>query len=132
MALTQARANQILDAIHAVTTLAPATSPIHIRLMTAAGSATAAGTELATSGGYTSGAGAPTTTFGAAATGSSATTVATTITNMPATTITAIELWETNATTPFRQEFGNLTASKTTASGDTLSFAVGAITSALA
>jgi hypothetical protein len=52
-------------------------------------------------------------------------------TNMPVATVTSIELWDSNATNK-RLEFGNLTASKTTASGDTLSFASGAITSALA
>lgn len=131
MALDQTRANQILEAIHAVTTLVASTSPIRIRYMTANGSATANGTELATSGGYTAGAGAPSVTWAAAASGSEATNAAVTTTNMPATTIVGIESWDSNAT-PKRQEFGSLTASKTTASGDTLTFASGAITSALA
>lgn len=128
--LDQTRANQLLEAIHATTTLVASTAPIRLRLMTAAGSATANGTELATGGGYTQGAGAPSTAWAAAASGSQATNAAVTITNMPATTITAVETWDSNAT-PKRQELGNLTASKTTASGDTLTFASGAITSAL-
>jgi hypothetical protein len=131
MSIPNARANQILDAIHAVTTLTFAVSPLKCRFMTAVGSVTANGTELATSGGYTSGTGAPTVAFAAAATGSAATSGAVTVTNMPATTINGIEVWD-SAGTPIRQEFGSLTVAKTTASGDTLSFATGAITSALA
>jgi len=131
MALDQAQANLILASMHGGTAYST-TGLIHVRLMTAAGSATANGTELTTSGGYTSGAGAPTiATWAAASAGSQATSAAVTVTNMPAATIPAIELWDSNAT-PKRIEFGNLTASKTTVSGDTLSFASGAITSALA
>lgn len=131
MAIPQARANQLLDALHAVAALVAAVAPIKMRQMTAAGSATANGTELPTGGGYTAGTGAPTITFGAAAAGTSSNSVAVTITNMPQTTIPAIELWD-NAATPIRQEFGNLTAAKTTAAGDTLSYAQAAVTSALA
>lgn len=129
--LDQTRANQILEAIHATTTLVASTAPIKTRLMTAVGSATANGTELTTSGGYTSGTGAPTSTWAAAASGSQATNAIVSVTNMPATTINGIENWD-SAGTPKRQELGNLTVAKTTASGDTLSFASGAITSALA
>lgn len=128
--LDQTRANQLLEAIHATTTLVASTAPIRLRLMTAAGTATANGTELASGGGYTQGAGAPATAWAAAASGSQATNAAVTITNMPAATIPAVETWDSNGT-PKRQELGNLTASKTTASGDTLTFASGAITSAL-
>lgn len=131
MALDQTRANQLLEAIHAVTALTASTAPTRVRLMTAVGSATANGTELATSGGYTSGTGAPSVTWAAAATGSEATNAIVSVTNMPATTINGIEIWDSNAT-PKRQELGSLTTPRTTASGDTLSFASGAITSALA
>jgi hypothetical protein len=130
MALDQTRANQILDAIHAVTTLVASTAPIHTRFMTANGSSTSNGTELATGGGYTQGTGAPSATWNAAASGTSSK-QALSVTNMPATTIVGIEEWD-SAGTPKRQEFGALTASKTTASGDTLSFAAAAVTSALA
>jgi hypothetical protein len=130
MSFTQVKANQALDSVHGLTAMTIATAPVKCRQMTANGSSTTAGTELATSGGYTAGTGAPTITFGAAATGTSATSAAITITNMPATTIVGIETWD-SAGTPVRQEFGALSASKTTASGDTLSYAIGAITSAL-
>lgn len=131
MALDQTRANQLLEAIHAVTALTASTSPTRVRLMTTVGSATANGTELATSGGYTSGAGAPSVTWAAAATGSEATNAIVSVTNMPATTINGIEIWDSNGT-PKRQELGSLTTPRTTSAGDTLSFASGAITSALA
>jgi hypothetical protein len=131
MALSQARANQILDAIHAVTALTASVAPTHVRLMTAVGSATANGTELATSGGYTAGTGAPSVTWTAASGGSTPSSAIVSVTNMPATTINGIEIWD-SAGTPIRQELGSLTTPRTTASGDTLSFAAGAITSALA
>ena len=122
------RAAQVVDAILATTTLTASTSGVHLRQMTTQGSATANGTELATSGGYTQGTGAPTLTFAAASTttGQAASNSAVTITNMPATTINAVEVWDSNAT-PKRQAQGSITP-KTTASGDTLSYASGAVT----
>lgn len=122
------RAAQAVDAMLGTTTLVATTTPVRLRQMTTQGSATANGTELATSGGYTSGAGAPSLTFAAASTttGQAASNSAVTITNMPATTINAVEVWDSNAT-PKRQAQGSITA-KTTASGDTLSYASGAVT----
>lgn len=132
MTLHQTRANEILDAIHGVATLPAVTAPVRARLLTAIGNATTPGTEVVTGGGYTSGVGAPSMGWGAAAAGSSATNAAITVTNYPrAETVTAIDEFDSNAT-PKRQEFGALTASKAMQAGDTLSFAIGAITSALA
>src|SRR4051794_12622137 len=76
------------------------TGPMHVRLMTANGSATANGTELSTSGGYTSGTGAPTVTFAAASTttGQAASNAAVTVTNMPAATVVGIEVWDSAGT----------------------------------
>ena len=131
MALDQARANEILTGMHGGSFTAY-TAPIHVRIVTANGTATANGTEVATGGGYTSGTGAPSVTFAAAAAGSQATNAAVNITNYPrAETVVGIELWDSTGT-PKRIEWGALAASKTMASGDTLSFASGAITSALA
>lgn len=126
-ALDQTRSNQLIDASLATTTLVASTSPIHCRLMTANGSATANGTELATSGGYTSGTGAPTVAFGAASAGSAASSGAVTVTNMPATTVVGIELWDSNAT-PKREWWGALTASKTTNAGDTFTIPAASLT----
>ncbi len=106
------------------------TSPIRCRLMTANGSATAAGTELVTSGGYTSGVGAPSVTFAVAASGSKASNAAVTVTNMPATTVVGVELWD-SAATPLRKWWGALAASKTTAAGDTFTIASGSLSAAL-
>jgi hypothetical protein len=128
--LDAVRAAGVTDALNAVATLAAATSPMRLRQMTAQGSATAAGTELGTSAGYTGGTGAPSLTFGSASTttGQAASTTAVTITNMPAATIVAAELYDSNATTQKRTAQGSLTASKTTSLGDTLSYAIGAVT----
>lgn len=129
----QAFAKQIQDHIHGNTALTQPTGPFRLRQMTTVGSASANGTELATSAGYTSGTGAPTIPFGAATTASpsvAASSSATTVTNMPATTINGVEVWNSNGT-PGRQELGNLTTPKTTSAGDTLSYATGAVTSAL-
>ena len=81
MTLDRTRARNLADmGLHALGTLTPCTSPLHVRLMTTVGSATANGTELTTSGGYTPGTGAPTVTMGAAdSSGVSASTTAVTI-----------------------------------------------------
>lgn len=131
MTFDAARARAALDALHALGAMGNASTPVHCRLMTANGSATSAGTELGTSGGYTaSNAGSPSVTFGAASSPStSSNSGAVTITNMPANTIVGIEITDNGGT---RQELGALSSSKTTASGDTLSFAISAITSTLA
>jgi hypothetical protein len=126
-ALVQTVANNVVDASVATTTFTASTAPIRCRLMTANGSATAAGTELATSGGYTSGTGAPSVTFAAASGGVANSNSAVTVTNMPATTIVGVELWD-SAGSPARKWWGSLTASKTTASGDTFTIASGSLT----
>jgi len=124
-----ARARAALDALHALGAMANATTPVRLRQMTANGSATSNGTELGTSGGYTQGAGAPSVTIGAATSPStSQNSSVVSITNMPATTIVGVELWD-SAGSPVRQELGSLSSSKTTVSGDTLSYAAGAYVS---
>lgn len=139
MALDQTRANEILTWMHLGTATTALTTPIRILLCTAVGTATTAGTELTTGGSYThSTAGGSTGgvstggNWAAASAGSQATNAVISQTNMPAATITSIEIVDSTAGTFKRIEFGNLAASKTTSAGDTLSFASGAITSALA
>lgn len=108
------------------------TYPLAVRLMTAAGSATAAGTELASGGSYVNATGISVgANWGSVSSGAQATSAALSQANMPAATIVGIELWDSSGTKR-RIEYGNLAASKTTSSGDTLSFASGAITSTLA
>jgi hypothetical protein len=72
------------------------------------------------------------TNWAAAAAGSQATNAVISQTNMPVATIVGIEIWDSHATVPVRIEYTTAFTSKTTASGDTLSFASAAITSALA
>lgn len=129
--LDATQANSILGYMHGGG--APRTiTGSKLRLMTAVGSASANGTELATAQGYTSGTGAPSITWGTAAAQSQANSAAVTVTNMPASTLNGVEVWSTDAT-PLRVELGGITgAPKTIASGDTFSVAIGALTSALA
>lgn len=131
-ALDQTHANAILDASfdRSGASVRLSTGPMHCRYMTANGSATANGTELATGGGYTQGAGAPTFTTAAASSGSEASNSAITTTNMPANTIVGIEVWD-QAGTPARKWWGALTASRTTNAGDTFTIASGSLTAAL-
>ena len=131
-ALDQTHANAILDASfdRSGASVRLSTGPMKCRLMTANGSATANGTELATSGGYTSGTGAPSFTTAAASGGSEASNSAVTATNMPATTIVGVEVWD-SAGTPARKWWGQLTVNRTTNSGDTFTIASGSLTAAL-
>ncbi len=129
--LPDAIENILLDALlrgGAITGLGTTTT-IKALLMTANGSDSAAGTELGTSGGYT--AGGATMTFGTpAASGTISNTAACTWTNMPVATIVALELWSTGSAA--RLWYGTLASSKTTASGDTFEFAIGAVTCTIA
>lgn len=129
-ALNQAHANNILDASLGTAAFVATTTPLKCRLLTAIGSATVAGTELGTGGSYVALTGLSPATMAAAAAGSAASSVALTQTNMPAATITAIELWDSNAT-PARKWYGALTANKTTNVGDTFTIAAGSLTAAL-
>lgn len=133
MALDQTQANSILTYMHGGG--APRTltgSKLH--LMTSNGTATSNGTEVATGGGYTAGQGGGVTlSWAAASAGSQATNAVASVTNYPrAESVVGIELWSNDATR-LRVEFGALSGgAKSMAAGDTLSFASGAITSALA
>jgi hypothetical protein len=129
--LDQVHANAILDASmdQSGASVRLSTGPMHVRYDTAVGTATAAGTELATSAGYTSGTGAPTLTYAAASAGSKASNSAVTTTNMPAATLTSVEVWD-SAGTPLRKWWGLLTSSKTTNPGDTFTIPSGSLTEA--
>jgi hypothetical protein len=101
--------------------------------------ASANGTEVATGGGYTASTGSNPTvagaavTWGTAASQSQANSAIVSFTNYPRSeTVVGIEIWSTDATPGLRVEWGALTVSKAMGAGDTLSFAVSAVTSALA
>lgn len=134
MALDQTLANSILTFMHGGAVPTVLSGGTKLALLTAIGTATAAGTEVATGGGYTAGTGGRVAlTWGAAASGSQATSAIASVTNYPrAESVAAVEIYESGST--FRRiEYGALTGgAKTMAAGDTISFAVGAITSALA
>lgn len=123
-ALSNAHGNNLLDASLGTATITATVTPLKCRLMTANGSAAAAGTE-ATGGSYAS----ITVTFAAASGQSAASNVALNYTSMPAATINGLELWD-SAGTPIRKWWGALTTPKTLNSGDTLSFASGSVTAA--
>jgi hypothetical protein len=117
----QAAASRALRAELAITAHVAATTPIMCRVMSANGSAAAAGTQF-TGGSYA--AQNLTTALGTESNGAVATTSAVSYTGMPALTATGVEWWDSNAT-PRRVMWGALSASKTLGAGDTLSFASG-------
>jgi hypothetical protein len=123
--IVQAESNRLLDASLGTAAFVAPTTPMKLALDTVNGTATAAGTEV-TGGSYAR----QTVAFTAASAGATANTALISFTNMPAATVTGVEVFD-SAGSPRRVWFGALTASKTTASGDTLSFAVSAITVAL-
>ncbi len=132
MPLSAGHGNNLVDASVGTAAFVATVTPLRVRLMTTNGTGTTNGTELATGGGYTAGAGINVTLAAAAvvsANSQAASNVAVTQTNMPASTIVGIELWD-SAATPIRKWYGSH-ASKTVAAGDTLSYASGAITVAL-
>lgn len=117
-----AEANRLLDASLAVATYTAPTSPMKLALATTTGTNSAAGTEVS-GGSYAR----QTITFGSASSGSSSNTNVITYTAMPAATVTGVDIYDSNGT-PRRAWAGALTASKTVASGDSLSFAAAAVT----
>lgn len=119
--IVTAEANRLLDASLGVTAYVDPTGPMKLALATTASTATAAGTEVA-GGSYAR----QTAAFGAASAGAISNSGVITFASMPAATVTHVDIYD-NAGTPRRCWFGALTTAKTTASGDTLSFAVGAL-----
>lgn len=134
MPMSGGHATNVVDASNGTSAFVATTAPLRLRQMTANGSGTTPGTELGSSGGYVAGTGAPTVAFAAAAVAAgeakAASSGAVTISNMPATTIVGVEIWD-SAGTPVRKWYGALASSKTTAAGDTLSYATGAVSNAI-
>lgn len=128
--LVQAHGNNLLDASLGTATITATVTPLKQRLMTANGTAAAAGTEV-TGGSYAS----ITITFAAAslvsATFTANSNVALNYTVMPAVTVVGVEEWD-SAGTPLRKWFGPLAASKTTNAGDTFSTASGSASAQIA
>lgn len=120
--LAEARA---LNWLTGNSTTAP-TMPLMVRLMTANGSDSSAGTEVVNAGGSTY---APVSVAFAAAVGSGAAANSADLvfTNMPATTVVGVEIWD-SAGTPFRWWWGPAVLSKVTNLGDTLRIVAGQLT----
>lgn len=136
-------ADAILDALHpssGTTTVGSKTitAPIRVKLCTSATtpSATTLGTEISAGGSYVALSGnaggvSIGTNWAAASSGSKATNATVSQTNMPAATVSWVELWDSSATN-IRIDWPASFTAKTTSSGDTLSFASGQITCTLA
>jgi hypothetical protein len=127
-AIKQGRATNFLNAELGAGSFTARTGAVVLELDTAVGSQAAVGTAVS-GGSYAD----QTCTFGTATTqtGTYSAQIANsgtpTYTNMPAATITSVTLKD-SAGTPVQLAYGNLTSSKTTNAGDTVSVAAGAIT----
>lgn len=127
-AVTQTRGTNFLNVEYGSGSYTARTGAIVLELDTVVGSQAAAGTAVS-GGSYANQA----CTFGSASTQTGtysaqiANTGTPTFTNMPATTVVAVAILD-SAGTPIRLAYGNLTSSKTTNSGDTVSVAASAIT----
>lgn len=125
-ALTTAEANRLLDASLGVATYTAPTTPMKLALATAASSASAAGTEVS-GGSYAR----QNITFSSSSSGATSNSGTVTFANMPACTVTHIDVYDSNGT-PRRCWWGALTASKTLAAGDSIAFSAAAVSAALA
>jgi hypothetical protein len=124
-ALTTAEANRLLDASLGTATYTAPTTPMKLALATSASTASAPGTEVS-GGSYAR----QTIAFGSAASGSASSSGVITFSNMPACTVTYIDIYDSNGT-PRRCWWGALTASKTLAAGDSIAFSSAAVSAAL-
>src|SRR5438270_11030575 len=132
--IDQTLANSLLDALNpnsGAGSFPTITGPIKVRLMTANGSDTAAGTEQATSAGYTAG-GTSVSTWAAAGSGSKATSAVVSWTNVPSMTTTGMEQWTSDAT-PKRTFWGPWSGGNlVVGAGNTFTIASGSLSDALA
>lgn len=112
---------QVIDDQFGTTVRTAPTTPMKFMLETAAGTATAVGTELT---GYTR----PTITMSAASASppSASNSAALTIPCSVGATVVAQAVFD-SAATPVRKVYGPLTAQRTVVAGDSLAFAIGAI-----
>lgn len=115
-----AEANRLLDAAFSTADYVGATSGSQLRLATATGTDASAGT-LVTGGSYAHQAMA----MSAGASRSCSNTGVVSFTGMPVATVNGVEIYNSGGTV--RKAYGALTTPRTTASGDTLSFAIGSV-----
>jgi len=119
-----AEVSRFLNASLNLTAYPLGTAPIKLALDTAVGNNTTVGTEVAPGANAYARQSMALTTSSAGSNVTNSAVVS--FVNMPPATTTSIELYD-SATTPRRAWWGLLGAPKTTAAGDTLSFAVGAV-----
>ncbi|MFJ7417974.1 hypothetical protein ACIQXD_05095 [Streptomyces uncialis] len=122
--LTNTAENRALDFITGLAPTAP-TTPLRVALVTANGSDTAAGTEVA-GGSYTR----KNLTVAAAVNGATSNSGDLSWTGMPATTVVGVEIWD-SAGTPVRLWHGPLGTPRTVAAGDELKIVAGSLTLAI-
>ena len=123
--LTDGAEARILNILTGNTPNTAPTLPLMVRLMTANGSDSAAGTEVVNAGGSTYA--AQSASFPAASgTTQTANTADLVYANMPAATVVGFEIWD-SAGTPFRWWWGPVTVSKATNLGDTAKILAGAL-----
>lgn len=122
--LTDAAEARVLNWLTGNTTTAP-TLPLMVRLMTANGSDAAPGTEVVNAGGSTY---APQAAAFPAASGTTQTANSADIvfSNMPATTVVGVEIWD-SAATPFRWWWGAATTPQATNLGNPLRILAGTL-----
>lgn len=113
-----AEANRLLDASFWTADYVGGATGAQLRLTTVTGTDAAAGT-LVTGGSYANQAMA----MSAAASRSCSNSGTVAFTGMPATTVNGVEIYSNSV----RRAYGALTTPRTTASGDTLSFAAGSV-----
>jgi hypothetical protein len=113
---------RLLDATFGVADYVVTVASPQLRLCTAVGSDSAAGT-LVTGGSYAHQAMAMSAAVAASRNIQNSGTVS--FTGMPAATVTSVEIYDGAGTN--RKAYGNLASSKTTQAGDTLSFAAGSV-----
>lgn len=121
--IVQTEANNLLNGWLGIAAYTAATTPMKLAISSTTTSATSAGTE-ATGNGYAR----QTITFSAPTAAVTSNSAQVSFTNMPAGTWTDINVYDNAGN---RRAYGTLNASKTTASGDTLSFAASAISISL-
>lgn len=124
--IVQVEENNLLNGWLGIAAYTAAAAPMKLALATTTGTATAAGTEV-TGGSYVR----QTIVFSAPAAGATSNNALISFTNMPAATVTGIDIYDSTGT-PVRRAFAPLTTAKTTASGDTISFAATSVSATLA
>jgi len=123
--LVLAESSRLVDASFGTAAYTAPTTPMKLALMTANGSNTAAGTEVA-GGSYAR----QSLVMAAASAGVAVNSGTVAFTAMPAVTVTGVEIYD-SAGSPRRAWVGALTTPRTTGAGDTLSFAASSISASL-